>query len=128
MVSARSHAKTDSSPTLSSLVDDIDVLPSRQVGNVAVTDQRNQKRTWLGYLWDTADLSKEERRLLFKVDASLLIFASVSFYYVICITRTSAHHFFCLLAWIFFEESGPGVYIVIPTFHHTNAEHVSDER
>ncbi len=38
-----------------------------------------QKKTWLGYLWDTADLAKDERRLLFKIDASLLIFASVGF-------------------------------------------------
>jgi hypothetical protein len=36
-----------------------------------------QRKTWLGYLWDTADLAKDERKLLFKLDASLLIFASV---------------------------------------------------
>jgi hypothetical protein len=35
------------------------------------------KPSWLGYLWDTADVSAQERRLLFKVDASLLLFASV---------------------------------------------------
>lgn len=40
------------------------------------TGARN--RTWLGTLWDTADLPSNERRLLFKVDAVLLIFASVS--------------------------------------------------
>jgi hypothetical protein len=36
-----------------------------------------QKKTWLGYFWDTADLAKDERKLLFKIDACLLIFASV---------------------------------------------------
>lgn len=45
---------------------------------VVVVDQAHQKQSWLGIFWDTADLSREERRLLFKVDASLLIFASVS--------------------------------------------------
>lgn len=45
---------------------------------VEVVDQSRQKQSWVGkFLWDTADLSREERRLLFKVDASLLIFASV---------------------------------------------------
>lgn len=35
------------------------------------------KPSWLGYLWDTADVGVHERRMLFKVDASLLLFASV---------------------------------------------------
>ncbi|KAF7292071.1 MFS general substrate transporter [Mycena indigotica] len=43
----------------------------------AIQDQGTQKQSWLGYLWDTADLGPQERRLLFKVDTSLLIFASV---------------------------------------------------
>lgn len=46
---------------------------------VRVVDQAKQGQSWLGWVWDTADLSREERRLLFKVDASLLIFASVRF-------------------------------------------------
>lgn len=33
--------------------------------------------TWKGYIWDTWDLPKEERWLLFKVDAFVLTFASV---------------------------------------------------
>lgn len=33
--------------------------------------------TWKGYLWDTWELPKEERWLLFKVDAFVLTFASV---------------------------------------------------
>ncbi|EJT99513.1 MFS general substrate transporter [Dacryopinax primogenitus] len=39
-----------------------------------------QKISWAGYLWDTADLPPDERWLLFKVDASLLIFASLGYF------------------------------------------------
>lgn len=35
------------------------------------------KATWKGRLWDTLDLPKDERRLLFKVDAVLLTLMSV---------------------------------------------------
>ncbi|KAK7052448.1 hypothetical protein R3P38DRAFT_2762817 [Favolaschia claudopus] len=38
------------------------------------------KRSWLGILWDTADVGAEERRMLFKVDASLLLFASLGYF------------------------------------------------
>jgi len=34
--------------------------------------------TWKGKIWDTFDLPPRERKLLFKVDAFILIFASVS--------------------------------------------------
>ncbi len=34
-------------------------------------------RSWKGYVWDTWELPKEERWLLFKVDAFVLTFASV---------------------------------------------------
>lgn len=33
--------------------------------------------TWKGYIWDTWELPKAERWLLFKVDAFVLTFASV---------------------------------------------------
>lgn len=36
------------------------------------------KTSWKGYLWDTWDLPKDERWLLFKLDAFVLTFASVS--------------------------------------------------
>ncbi|KAJ7621041.1 major facilitator superfamily domain-containing protein [Roridomyces roridus] len=39
-----------------------------------------QTRSWLGYLWDTADLGAQERRMLFKVDCSLLLFASLGYF------------------------------------------------
>lgn len=35
------------------------------------------KTSWKGYLWDTWTLPQEERRLLFKLDAFVLTFASV---------------------------------------------------
>lgn len=38
---------------------------------------QTKKQSLLGYLWDTADLPQEERRLLFKLDTSLLVFASL---------------------------------------------------
>lgn len=44
--------------------------------------------TWKGYVWDTWELPKEERWLLFKVDAFVLTFASVrsprSFAMILC--------------------------------------------
>lgn len=48
---------------------------------VQVVDQAKQGQSWAGWLWDTADLSRQERRLLFKVDVSLLIFASVRLFF-----------------------------------------------
>ncbi|KAJ7066190.1 major facilitator superfamily domain-containing protein [Mycena amicta] len=43
-------------------------------------DQQKQKQSWLGYLWDTADLPAAERRMLFKVDTTLLLFASLGYF------------------------------------------------
>ena len=38
----------------------------------------NSIKTWKGLIWDTFDLPKNQRRLLFKLDAFMLTFASVS--------------------------------------------------
>lgn len=35
-------------------------------------------RSWKGYLWDTWELPSDQRWLLFKLDAFVLTFASVS--------------------------------------------------
>ena len=35
------------------------------------------KSSWKGYLWDTWTLPQDQRRLLFKLDAFVLTFASV---------------------------------------------------
>lgn len=37
-------------------------------------------RTWKGYLWDTWELPKDQRKLLFKVDAFVLTFASIGYF------------------------------------------------
>ncbi|KAF7557291.1 hypothetical protein G7Z17_g792 [Cylindrodendrum hubeiense] len=42
--------------------------------NVAKRDSPEQETTWKGYLWDTLDKSPEERKLLFKVDMTILTF------------------------------------------------------
>lgn len=36
--------------------------------------------TWKGYLWDTWELPPDQRRLLFKVDAFILTFASIGYF------------------------------------------------
>jgi ACS family pantothenate transporter-like MFS transporter len=35
-------------------------------------------KSWKGYIWDTWDLPKDQRWLMFKLDAFILTFASVS--------------------------------------------------
>ncbi|KAF5549701.1 transporter [Fusarium napiforme] len=37
-------------------------------------------RTWKGYIWDTWELPQDQRRLLFKVDAFILTFASIGYF------------------------------------------------
>lgn len=39
--------------------------------------QETPKRRWVSYIWDTFDKSPEERRLLTKLDAAILTFASL---------------------------------------------------
>jgi ACS family pantothenate transporter-like MFS transporter len=39
--------------------------------------QETPKRRWVSYIWDTFDKSPEERRLLTKLDAAILSFASL---------------------------------------------------
>lgn len=39
--------------------------------------QKEPKRKWVSYIWDTFDKSLEERRLLFKLDSAILTFASL---------------------------------------------------
>jgi MFS family permease len=36
--------------------------------------------TWRGYLWDTWELPRDQRRLLFKVDAFVLTFSSIGYF------------------------------------------------
>lgn len=39
--------------------------------------QKQPKRKWVSYIWDTFDKSPEERRLLFKLDSAILTFVSL---------------------------------------------------
>ena len=42
--------------------------------------QAKPKRKWQSYIWDTLDKSLEERRLLFKLDAAVLTFATLGYF------------------------------------------------
>ncbi|BCS23791.1 uncharacterized protein APUU_40235A [Aspergillus puulaauensis] len=42
--------------------------------------QETPKRRWVSYIWDTFDKSPEERRLLTKLDAAILTFASLGYF------------------------------------------------
>jgi hypothetical protein len=42
--------------------------------------QKEPKRKWVSYIWDTFDKSPEERRLMFKLDSAILTFASLGLF------------------------------------------------
>ncbi|KAL4894896.1 pantothenate transporter [Aspergillus ambiguus] len=42
--------------------------------------QKDPKKRWASYIWDTFDKSPEERRLLFKLDSAILTFASLGYF------------------------------------------------
>ncbi|KAF7292077.1 MFS general substrate transporter [Mycena indigotica] len=48
--------------------------------SLEIKDQSSQKQSWLGYVWDTADLGPQERWMMFKVDGSLLLLASLGYF------------------------------------------------
>lgn len=49
--------------------------------------EKNVKRRWVSYIWDTFDKSPEERRLLFKLDSAILTFASLG----MCVLISLSH-------------------------------------
>lgn len=57
-------------------------FPEKSPGDIEARNKSDggsaRTPTWKGKLWDTFDLPPAERRLLFKVDAVILTFASVS--------------------------------------------------
>lgn len=53
------------------------VVSEARLGGSQDPTEVKPKSSWKGYLWDTWTLPKEERRLLFKLDAFVLTFASV---------------------------------------------------
>ncbi|OQE20131.1 hypothetical protein PENFLA_c017G06053 [Penicillium flavigenum] len=50
------------------------------VGPAIQIVQKEPKRKWVSYIWDTFDKSPEERRLLFKLDSAILTFASLGYF------------------------------------------------
>jgi hypothetical protein len=50
--------------------------------------QETPKKRWVSYIWDTFDKSPEERRLLTKLDAAILSFASLGEFIKTFSTRT----------------------------------------
>ncbi|RDW93622.1 uncharacterized protein DSM5745_00944 [Aspergillus mulundensis] len=46
----------------------------------ATAIQESPKRRWVSYIWDTFDKAPEERRLLTKLDAAILSFASLGYF------------------------------------------------
>jgi hypothetical protein len=60
-----------------------DIGPYSQDAETGRNDSQDQLivkpiKTWKGYVWDTWELPKDQRWLLFKLDAFVLTFASVS--------------------------------------------------
>lgn len=53
------------------------VVDERATGSTDAIVQKEVKRKWTSYIWDTFDKSPEERRLLFKLDTAILTFASL---------------------------------------------------
>ncbi|KIV93566.1 hypothetical protein PV10_04772 [Exophiala mesophila] len=58
----------------------LDVESGSSTSNSSQEHVQKTTSTWKGYLWDTWDLPKEERWLLFKVDAFVLTFASIGYF------------------------------------------------
>jgi hypothetical protein len=46
-------------------------------GEEEIILQKDVKKKWVSYIWDTFDKSPEERRFLTKLDAAILTFASL---------------------------------------------------
>lgn len=53
------------------------VVDERDIDSSSGVAQKNVKKRWVSYIWDTLDKSPEERRLLFKLDTAILTFASL---------------------------------------------------
>jgi hypothetical protein len=53
------------------------VIDERATESTDAIIQKEVKKKWTSYIWDTFDKSPEERRLLFKLDTAILTFASL---------------------------------------------------
>ena len=63
----------------------LDVESASSTSNSSQEHVQKTTSTWKGYIWDTWDLPKDERWLLFKVDAFVLTFASVRYLPPVCL-------------------------------------------
>ncbi|KAL2822478.1 major facilitator superfamily domain-containing protein [Aspergillus granulosus] len=82
----------DSSSRRDSGIGELRILRTDMAPSKAVVDERaaesdtadilqeTPKRRWVSYIWDTFDKSPEERRLLTKLDAAILTFASLGYF------------------------------------------------
>ncbi|CAH0027228.1 unnamed protein product [Clonostachys rhizophaga] len=52
----------------------VEEIPPTTSGHAASVDPESRKLTWKGYIWDTLDMPPAERRLLLKVDLTILTF------------------------------------------------------
>jgi ACS family pantothenate transporter-like MFS transporter len=50
---------------------------TESAGNGDEIPEEKKKKPWVSYLWDTFDKPPEERKLLSKLDAAILSFASI---------------------------------------------------
>ncbi|KAF2499872.1 putative pantothenate transporter liz1 [Lophium mytilinum] len=50
---------------------------AEKAASITSSTSSTVSRSWRGWLWDSADVSKEERRFLFKLDATLLTFGTL---------------------------------------------------
>lgn len=53
------------------------IVDERDMDSSSAVMQKNVKKRWVSYIWDTFDKSPEERWLLFKLDTAILTFASL---------------------------------------------------
>ncbi|OJJ89426.1 putative MFS transporter Liz1/Seo1 [Aspergillus glaucus CBS 516.65] len=56
------------------------VVDERDVDSSSGPVQKDVKKRWVSYIWDTFDKPPEERRLLFKLDTAILTFASLGYF------------------------------------------------
>ena len=74
-----------------------DIIVSSSVIDVARSEPEVPKSSWKGWLWDSADVSKEERRFLLKV-GKYIIFQSQSDLLTKC-SKAGLHTFDIRNAW-----------------------------
>lgn len=70
------------------------VVSETRLGESQDPTEVKPKSSWKGYLWDTWTLPQDQRRLLFKLDAFVLTFASVRVLFTRVTLINSVHDIF----------------------------------